>query len=96
MFNTSDIYTVSDFNRKPSEHIKRLSKNKRPEILTVNGKAAVIVQDAEAYEEMAKRADMMDSINNIKEALAQKGRPISEFFKEFEKKHGISSAEIQG
>ncbi|HED06041.1 MAG TPA: type II toxin-antitoxin system Phd/YefM family antitoxin, partial [Ignavibacteria bacterium] len=62
MFNTSDIYTVSDFNRKPSEHIKRLSRSKRPEILTVNGKAAVIVQDAKAYEEMAKRADMMDSI----------------------------------
>jgi len=96
MFNTSDIYTVSDFNRKPSEHIKRLKNSKRPEILTVNGKAAVIVQDAAAYEEMARQADMMDSLNNIKKALAQKGRPIGEFFKEFEKKHGISGAEIQG
>jgi len=93
MFNVGDIYTLSDFNRKSSEHIKRLTNSRRPEILTVNGKAAVVIQDAAAYEEMAKQADMMNSIKNIKKALVQEGRPIGEFFRQFEKKYGISAAE---
>ena len=31
---TSDIYPVSDFNRKPAEHIKRVQETKKPEVLT--------------------------------------------------------------
>ncbi len=42
---------------------------------------------------MIDHIDMIDSINNIKEALTQRGRPISEFFKGFEKKHGIVRAQ---
>lgn len=35
----SDTYTVSDFSNKPTEHIKRLMDSKRPEVLTLDGKA---------------------------------------------------------
>ncbi len=89
MFNSSDIHTVTDFSRKPAEHIKRLAETKRPEILTVNGKAAVVVQDAETYEKMAELADYADSIINIRQALSEEGRPLGEFAAEFESKHGI-------
>lgn len=89
MFNSTDIHTVTDFSRKPAEHIKRLSETKRPEILTVNGKAAVVVQDAETYEKMAELADYADSIINIRKALCEEGRPVGKFSAEFEKKHGI-------
>jgi prevent-host-death family protein len=89
MFNSSDIHTVTDFSRKPAEHIKRLVKSKRPEILTVNGKAAVVVQDAETYEKMAALAEYADSIINIRNALSETGRPLEAFTKEFETKHGI-------
>lgn len=89
MFNSSDIHTVTDFSRKPAEHIKRLNKSKRPEILTVNGKAAVVVQDAETYEKMAELADYADSIINIRQALSEEGRPLGEFVAAFEAKHGI-------
>jgi prevent-host-death family protein len=89
MFNSSDIHTVTDFSRKPAEHIKRLVKSKRPEILTVNGKAAVVVQDAETYEKMAALAEYADSIINIRNALSETGRPLEAFTKVFESKHGI-------
>ena len=89
MFNSSDIYTVTDFSRKPAEHIKRLMKSKRPEILTVNGKAVVVVQDAETYERMAALAEYAESIQSIRQALAEEGRPLNEFTREFEAKHGI-------
>lgn len=89
MFHSSDIYTVTDFSRKPAEHIKRLNESKRPEILTVNGKAAVVIQDAESYEKMATLADYADSILNIRQALTEKGRSLTDFTKEFEAKYGI-------
>ena len=90
MFQSSDIHTVTEFTRKPAEHIKRLNKSKRPEILTVNGKPAVVVQDAETYEKMAQLADYADSIVNIRQALSEKGRPLTEFVSEFETKNGIT------
>jgi prevent-host-death family protein len=90
MFQSSDIHTVTEFSRKPAEHIKRLSESKRPEILTVNGKAAVVVQDAETYEKMAELADYAESIQNIRQAMSEQGRPLDEFTAEFEAKAGIT------
>lgn len=90
MFHSSDIHTVTDFSRKPAEHIKRLKKSKRPEILTVNGKASVVVQDAETYERMAQLADYAESIVNIRQALSEKGRSLKEFTDEFEARNGIA------
>lgn len=89
MFNSADIHTVTEFSRKPAEHIKRLKQSKQPEILTVNGKAAVVVQDAESYEKMAALADYADSILHIRRALNEESRPFGDFTKEFEAKHGI-------
>ncbi len=90
MFQSSDIHTVTDFSRKPAEHIKRLTESKRPEILTVNGRPAVVVQDAETYEKMASLAEYADSILNLRQALSEQGRPLADFTKEFESKHGIT------
>ncbi len=89
MFYSADIHTVTEFSRKPAEHIKRLNESKRPEILTVNGKAAVVVQDAETYEKMAQLADYAESIVNIRKALSERGRPLDAFTTEFEAKNGI-------
>ena len=89
MFTSSDIHTVTDFNRKPAEHIKRLRDTKRPEILTVNGKAAIVIQDAETYERMAALAEYAQSVQHIRQALSEHGRPLNQFIKEFDEKHGI-------
>ena len=40
------IHPVSDFSRKPAEHIKRLKETGRPEILTVNDRAEIVIQFA--------------------------------------------------
>ena len=89
MFRSSDIHTVTEFSRRPAEHLRRLSETRRPEMLTHNGKPAVVVQDAESYERMAELADYADSILNIRQALSEKGRPLKKFTREFEDGHGI-------
>ncbi len=65
MYSSGDIYPVADFNRKPSEHIKRVQESKKPELLTVNGKAAVVLVDPESYDEMAKNQDLLDTLKTL-------------------------------
>ena len=89
MFSISDIHTVTEFSRKPADHIQRLKMSGKPEILTVNGKAAVVVQDAEAYEQMAQLADYASSVMALRAALDETGRPLDRFAADFEKRMGI-------
>jgi PHD/YefM family antitoxin component YafN of YafNO toxin-antitoxin module len=86
MFRMDAIHPVSDFSRKPAEHIKRLKETGQPEILTVNGKAELVIQDAKAYEEMV---DLLGALEKIAQAAKShedgKGIPTNEFFNKFEK-----------
>ena len=47
-----DIGSLTDFNRNTKAHLKRLRRTGRPELLTVNGKAEVVVQSASAYQRL--------------------------------------------
>jgi|SRR5271157_1380924 len=89
-----DIQSLTTFRRSSGDLMKQLRKSKRPMVLTVNGKAAAVVQDAEAYQRLLDIAAQADAAEGIRQGLedARKGklRPIREFFAEFEAKHGIS------
>ena len=47
---TNGIQSLTTFRRRSGDFMKQLKKTKRPVVLTVKGKAAAIVQDAEAYQ----------------------------------------------
>lgn len=66
---TRDIQTVSQFKQNASKLVKQIQETKQPIVLTVNGKPAVVLQDAESYEAMAVRSDYELTIAAIKEAL---------------------------
>ena len=59
MISVQDIRSLTDFQRHTKAHLKRLKASGRPTVLTVNGKAELIVQDAAAFEEM------LDTIRGI-------------------------------
>ena len=59
-------------------------EHKRTEILTIKGKAAVVVQDAKTYERMAEIAQYAESLQCIRLALSEEGRKLHEFTVEFE------------
>ncbi len=65
-----DIQTVSQFKQNASKLVKQIQQTKQPIILTVNGKAAVVLQDAESYQSMAARRDYHLTVAAINEALA--------------------------
>ncbi len=90
---TTDIQSLTTFRRSSGEFMKHLKKSKRPMVLTVNGRAAAVVQDAEAYQrllDMAARADAEEGIRQGMEDLKRgRVRPAREFFAEFEASHGL-------
>ena len=49
--------------------MKQLKKTKRPVVLTVNGKAAAVVQDAEAYQRLLDIAARADAEEGIRQGL---------------------------
>lgn len=49
---TKDIDSLTRFKRHTPAYLERLQETNLPLILTVNGKAALVVQSAEAWQEM--------------------------------------------
>ncbi len=90
---THDIQSLTTFRRRSGDFMKQLKKSKRPVVLTVKGKAAAIVQDAEAYQrllDIAARADVEEGIGQgLADTKKGKTRPAKEFFDEFEATHGL-------
>jgi len=78
-----DIQSLSHFKRNSAEVLKQMQESGNPVVLTVNGKAAAVVQDAAAYQrlmELAEKAEMMEFLLEAK-ADADAGRtvPAEEF-----------------
>ena len=62
---TKDIQSLATFRRRSGDFMKQLKRSERPVILTVKGKAAAVVQDADAYQrllDIAARADVFEAI----------------------------------
>lgn len=91
---TRDIQSLTTFRRRSSDFMKQLKKTKRPVVLTIRGKAAAVVQDAQAYQRLLDIAAQIDASEGIRQGLddVKEGRvrPAREFFEEFEAELGIS------
>jgi len=55
-----DIRSVTDFQRNAKVHVARLKRTKQPMVLTVNGSASVVVQDASAYQQLLSRVQDLE------------------------------------
>jgi prevent-host-death family protein len=91
---TKDIQSLTTFRRRSGDFMKQIRKSKRPVVLTVNGKAAAVVQDAEAYQRLLDIAASADATEGIRQGMVdvkkRRVRPAKEFFAEFEARHGLS------
>jgi PHD/YefM family antitoxin component YafN of YafNO toxin-antitoxin module len=88
-----DIQSLSDFKRNTSEFVSQMQETGRPLVLTINGQAELIVQDAGAYQELLDHIEEVDAIEGIQRGLADKaaGRVISleDFEKSFRRAHNL-------
>lgn len=90
---TKDVRSLSDFKRSTPEFLDQMRKSGHPLVLTINGKAELVVQDAASYQKLLDYVDELESLEGIERGLADvaAGRvtPLEEFEKQFRKKHGI-------
>src|SRR5258708_4326808 len=73
-----DIQSLSHFKRNTAQVIKQMKKSGNPVVLTVNGKAEVVVQDAAAYQcllALVEKAEMMEFLREAR-ADADAGRTV--------------------
>ncbi len=55
VINLRDIDLVTDFQRHFKRHLSRMKNRKTPLVLTVNGRAELVVQDAQSYQKLLNR-----------------------------------------
>jgi len=94
------IDSLTNFKRQTAVYLDRLHKTGEPVVLTVNGKAQVVVQDAGAYQklvEAAARVEREETIAAIREGLddvkAGRTKPARAALKALGKKYGMATGQ---
>lgn len=87
------INSLSNFKRNTAEFMQQLKETGQPIVLTVNGKAELVVQDAESYQKLLELVERLETIAAIREGLEDmkngRTRPAEEVFEELRQKYGI-------
>jgi|SRR5215208_1119213 len=94
MINLSkDIRSLSDFKRKTSQLMEQLKETGHPLVLTVNGKAQLVVQDAAAYQRLLEEKDAAEALEGIRRGLEDvkhgRTRPARQALEEIRRRRKI-------
>lgn len=94
MIDLREIRSVTEFQRNIKDYVGRLKQNKTPLVLTVNGRAELVVQDAESYQLILERLERAETLAAIRRGMEQfdrgEGIPLDEAEDRLRKKHGFS------
>lgn len=66
-----EINSLSNFKRNTSGFIEQLKETGKPIILTINGKAELVVQDAESYQKLLEISEKLETIEALKPAIEE-------------------------
>jgi PHD/YefM family antitoxin component YafN of YafNO toxin-antitoxin module len=99
MIDLRNIHALDHFKRNTAEFRERLKKTGEPEVLTVDGKAELVVQSAEAYQKLLDRLEELDTRASVLEGMAEieagKGKPVAEAFAEIRRELAERQAAAQ-
>jgi prevent-host-death family protein len=86
-----DILSLTDFKRRSTVLLRRMKKTRRPMVLTINGKAELVVHSAEEYQKLLEELERTRAVAGIRRGLesmkAGHGRPADEVFEDLERTH---------
>jgi len=93
MIDLREIRSVTEFQRNIKDYVERLRENKTPLVLTVNGHAELVVQDADSYQQILDRLERAETTAAIRRGMEQFGRgegiPLNEAETRLRTKHGF-------
>ncbi len=91
MIDTNEVHSLSEFAQNSKEHVDRLRASGRPEVLTVDGQAALVVQDADAYQRLLDENERLSAAAGIRRGLdaMKRGdmRPLDEAMDDLRRKY---------
>jgi PHD/YefM family antitoxin component YafN of YafNO toxin-antitoxin module len=94
MIDLRNVRSLSDFQRNTKSHLRRLKQTGKPEVLTVNGQAEIIVQDASSYQELLDALEQAETLAGIRRGLDQanrgEGRSMRQAIEDIATRAGIS------
>jgi prevent-host-death family protein len=67
---TKDIDSLSNFKRRTTDFVARMKETGEPIVLTINGKAELVVQDADSYQRLIALAERVESLEFLRQSLA--------------------------
>ena len=86
MLKPDDIHSLTDFKRRTADHVRAMRKSGRPRVLTVNGRAELVVADARAFGALLEALEKAEATAGIlegrRDAAAGRARPAAEVLRE--------------
>ena len=94
MIDLREVRSVTEFQRNIKEYVGRLKEKKTPLVLTVNGRAELVVQDAESYQLILERLERAETLAGMRRGMEQfergEGISLDEAETQLRKKQGFS------
>jgi prevent-host-death family protein len=92
MIELTDIRSLSDFQRHTKQHLSHIKRTGSPLVLTVNGKAEVVVQDARSYQRLLDLLEEGNTVVTLRTRLESlrkgaKARPFAAALEDLGKKY---------
>ena len=69
MLDLRQVFSLTDFLRNHRQHIARLADSGKPVVLTVKGRASLVIQDAASYQ------SLLDELDRAKQELSTERVP---------------------
>ena len=90
---SNGIDSLSNFKRNTVRFLEQLRETGVPVVLTINGKAELVVQDAKSYQRLLELADRIETVESIRQGMQEldegKGISLDEFREHIRRKHNI-------
>lgn len=78
-----DIRSLSDFRANAASYIQRIKSQRRPIVLTQNGKSSAVLIDVEDYQNMLDKIRLLEEISAARKELDDgKGQSHDDFMSE--------------
>jgi PHD/YefM family antitoxin component YafN of YafNO toxin-antitoxin module len=71
MIKTTSIDSLTNFQKNVKTYVGKLGQSKEPLVLTVNGQAKLVVQDAEAYQAMLNELERSRFLEAVREGIIE-------------------------
>ena len=100
MVSLTDIHSLTEFQRNAKAYLARIRRSGRPVMLTVNGKAVAVVQDAVAYQNLLDALDRAEALEGNRRGLASmkrgEGRPLKDALEDLGRKYEGARTKTNG